>query len=175
MKLSRKASTTSKPAGLPSVNLPVGLAMAGIAAAAAVLWVAMSGYASSLNQALVKGYASQQVSGLNQGMAQLDRDLTRIAANPQLQVALSQGGSPTLDRLLSYHQADTLGIYTHAAGKAERIENGPAPLNFAALDMIRRAERDLPVPVEAHQLATNGCCTASSRCAPPPTPLLTAP
>ena len=45
MKLSRKTSTTtSKPAGLPSVNLPVGLAMAGIAAAAAVLWVAMSGY-----------------------------------------------------------------------------------------------------------------------------------
>jgi phosphomannomutase/phosphoglucomutase len=153
MKLSRKTSTTtSKPAGLPSVNLPVGLAMAGIAAAAAVLWVAMSGYASSLNQALVKGYASQQVSGLNQGMAQLDRDLTRIAANPQLQVALSQGGSATLDRLLSYHQANTLGIYTHAPGKAERIESGAAPLNFAALDMIRRAERDLPVPIEAHQV-----------------------
>ncbi|MGI3128844.1 phosphomannomutase/phosphoglucomutase [Halopseudomonas pachastrellae] len=152
MKLSRKTPTASKPAGLPSVNLPVALAMAGIGAAAAVLWVAMSGYAGNLNQALVKGYASQQVSGLNQGLAQLDRDLTRVAANPQLQVALSQGGSPTLDRLLSYHQADTLAIYTHAPGKAERIETGDAPLNFAALDMIRRAERDLPVPVEAHQL-----------------------
>ena len=145
MKLTRK--TSSKP-GLPSVGLPIALSLTGIAAAAAVLWLAVSDYATQRTDELVSGYAQQQVSALNQSMAQLDRDLTRLAANPQLQVSLSN----PLERLLRYHGADTLAIYTNANGHAERIEDNEAPLNFAALDMIRRAERGLSVPVEAHKV-----------------------
>ncbi|GGE36283.1 hypothetical protein GCM10007421_07630 [Halopseudomonas oceani] len=149
MKLTRKTSGTT---GLPATALPIALSVVGIAAAAAVLWIALGSYATKRTSELEASYAHQQVSALNQALAQLDRDLTRIAANPQLQVTLDQQQSTPLERLLRYHGADTLAVYTHARGGAERIEDDQAPLNFAALDMIRRAEHDLPVPIEAHKI-----------------------
>ena len=86
MKLTRK--TSSKP-GLPSVGLPIALSLTGIAAAAAVLWLAVSDYATQRTDELVSGYAQQQVSALNQSMAQLDRDLTLAALTRFGNAALS--------------------------------------------------------------------------------------
>ncbi|WP_341709015.1 phosphomannomutase/phosphoglucomutase [Halopseudomonas sp.] len=150
MKLTRK--TSSNAPGLPATGLPIALSLTGIAAAAAVLWITLGDYATQRTNELVASYAQQQVSAINLSLAQLDRDLERVAANPQLQVTLERNDSTPLQRLLRYHGADTLAIYTNAINRAERVENEQAPLNFAALDMIRRAEHDLPVPVEAHKV-----------------------
>ncbi|MEL0166722.1 MAG: phosphomannomutase/phosphoglucomutase [Pseudomonadaceae bacterium] len=149
MKLTRKTSNTP---GLPATGLPIALSLTGIAAAAAVLWITLGDYAAQRTDELITGYAQQQVSAINLSLAQLDRDLERVAANPQLQVTLERNNSTPLQRLLRYHGADTLAIYTNAVSRAERVDNEQAPLNFAALDMIRRAEHDLPVPVEAHKV-----------------------
>lgn len=150
MKLTRKTSNNAP--GLPATGLPIALSLTGIAAAAAVLWIALGDYANQRTDELIASYTQQQVSAINLSLAQLDRDLERVAANPQLQVTLERNDSTPLQRLLRYHGADTLAIYTNAINRAERVENEQAPLNFAALDMIRRAEHDLPVPVEAHKV-----------------------
>ncbi|MEH6567337.1 MAG: phosphomannomutase/phosphoglucomutase [Halopseudomonas sp.] len=147
-----KMKKTHTQAGLPNTAIGLGMAMAGVAAGAAMLWLALSGFTDQRNNELVESYAGQQVAGLNQSMQQLQADLAQLATNPQLQVALNQGGSATMDRMLRYQLADTLAIYTAPPGQAELVRNDSAPLSFAALDMIRRAERGLPVPLEAHNV-----------------------
>ncbi len=147
-----KMKKTDAKAGLPNTAIPLGMAIAGVAAGAAMLWLALTGFTGQRNDDLIESYANQQLAGLNQSMQQLQADLGQLASNPQLQVALNQGGSATIDRLLRYQLADTLAIYTAAPGDAELVSNETAPLSFAALDMIRRAERGLPVPLEAHKV-----------------------
>src|SRR5690606_7679506 len=39
-------------------------------------------------------------------------------------------------------------------GRADLVEDASAPVNFAALDMIRRAERGQAVPAEAQQVGS---------------------
>ena len=147
-----KMKKTDAKAGLPNTVIPLGMAIAGVAAGAAMLWLALTGFTAQRNDELVESYAKQQLAGIDQSMQQLQADLTRLASNPQLQVALQQGGNQSIDRLLRYHLANTLAIYTSATEQAELVRNDTAPLSFAALDMIRRAERGLPVPLEAHNV-----------------------
>jgi len=155
MKL-KKPNLNRPPNGLPGTLVPLLLMLAGLAAALALLWLLLfAPAAENYRQELGSAYASQQQSALNRSLARIDADLARVAANPQLQVTLQQGGSATLDRLLHYQFADNLAIYTHLPGTARRTDDEQAPLSFAALDMIRRAERGLPVPAEAHRVGDN--------------------
>src|SRR5690606_36373706 len=86
-----KPTFTRQPSALPSTLAPLLLMLAGLAAAVLLLWLllfapAADSYRSDLSQA----YASQQQSALNRTLAQLDADLTRVAANPLLQLLLRQ-------------------------------------------------------------------------------------
>ncbi|WP_185267946.1 phosphomannomutase/phosphoglucomutase [Halopseudomonas xiamenensis] len=142
-----------QPQGLPATLGPLLLMLAGLAAALALLWLLLfAPAAENYRQELGNAYAAQQQSALNRSLARIDADLARVAANPQLQVTLQQGGSATLERLLHYQFADNLAIHTYLPGAARVTDDPQAPLSFAALDMIRRAERGLPVPVEAHRV-----------------------
>ena len=152
MKLN-KPSLKRQPTGLPSTLVPLLLMLAGLAAALALLWLllfapAAEHYRSDLRNA----YISQQQSALNQAITRLDADLARVATNPQLPAALQQGGNATLDRLLHHQFADNLAVYTQLPGKAQPVTDEQAPLSFAALDMIRRAEIGQSVPAEAHRV-----------------------
>lgn len=150
MKL-KKQQTAKADSSLPSTLPSLLLALAGLALAAIPIWIALVGMGSERYRTdLTNVYAAQQIGALNQGIRQLDADLSRLAANPQLQVALQQGGSASMQRLLRYNLAGNLAIYTHAVGRAEVTDAQDAPLTFAALDMIRRAERNMPVPMEVH-------------------------
>ncbi|MFN3579191.1 MAG: phosphomannomutase/phosphoglucomutase [Pseudomonas sp.] len=136
---------------LPSTLIPLLMALVGLALAAVPIWIALYGMGSErYRNDMTQAYATQQVGALNQGIKQLDADLTRLAANPQLQVALQQGGSATMQRMMRYNLAHSLAIYTNAIGRAEVTDDPQAPLSFAALDMIRRAERNMPVHMEVH-------------------------
>ncbi len=152
MKLNRSSGDSGSSA-LPSTLLPLLLALAGIAAAAALIWTALFGPGNQrYERDMAQAYASQQAGALNQAVAQIEADIETAAANPQLQVTLQQGTSPTLQRLMRYMYADSLAVYAHLPGQAQPVEDSQAPLSFAALDMIRRAERGMPVPLEAHQV-----------------------
>lgn len=147
-----KPTFTRQPSALPSTLAPLLLMLAGLAAAVLLLWLllfapAADSYRSDLSQA----YASQQQSALNRTLAQLDADLTRVAANPQLQLLLRQQ-SPADAGALRYQLAGQVASYLHRPGAAVHIDDEQAPLSFAALDMIRRAERGLTVPAEAHKV-----------------------
>lgn len=147
----KQQKTVNAGSTLPGTLVPLLLALAGLALAAIPIWIALFGLGSERYRAdITSAYASQQAGALNQGILQLDADLGRLAANPQLQVALQQGGSASLQRLLRYTLAGNLAIYTQAVGRAEITDVQDAPLSFAALDMIRRAERNMPVPMEIH-------------------------
>ena len=150
IKLKKQQNPTAG-ANLPGTLIPLLLALAGLALAAIPIAIALLSLGSErYRDDLSQVYAQQQVGAFNQSLRQLDADLTRLASNPQLQVALQQGGSASMQRLLRYNLAGNLAIYTHAPGAAEANEDANAPLSFAALDMIRRAERNLPVPMEVH-------------------------
>lgn len=152
MKL-KKPSMNRQPSAVPGTLVPLLLMLTGLAAAGVLLWALLFGpTAEHYRLDLSNAYASQQQSAFNQTLARLDADLTRVAANPQLPATLQQGGNATLDRLLHYQFADNLAVYTHLPGAARSIDHDQAPLSFAALDMIRRAERGLTVPAEAHKV-----------------------
>lgn len=150
--IKQKQQQTAKAGSkLPSTFTPLVLALVGLALAAVPIWIALFGMGSErYRHDMTNVYATQQVGALNQSIRQLDADLGRLAANPQLQIALQQGGSASMQRLLRYHLAGNLAIYTNAVGRAEVTDAQDAPLSFAALDMIRRAERNMPVPMEVH-------------------------
>ena len=152
MKL-KKPTLKRQPTGLPGTLVPLLLMLAGLAAALALLWLLLFAPAAEHYRTdLSNAYASQQQNALNQAITRLDADLARVASNPQLTAALQQGGNATLDRLLRHQFADNLAVYTQLPGKAQPVTDEQAPLSFAALDMIRRAEIGQSVPAEAHRV-----------------------
>lgn len=147
----KKQQGAKADSSLPSTLKPLLLALAGLALAAVPIWIALFGMGSERYRTdMTNAYATQQVGALNQNIRQLNADLRQLAANPQLQMALQQGSSADMQRILRYSMAGNLALYTNAVGRAEVTDAQDAPLSFAALDMIRRAERNMPVPMEVH-------------------------
>jgi phosphomannomutase / phosphoglucomutase len=154
MKL-KKSATDSQAAALPGTLVPLLLSLAALAVAAALIWLTLIAPSNErYRQDLAQTTAQLQVGALNQALQTLERDLTALASNPQLQVALQQGNAASLQRLLRYSYAGNMAVYLHRSGDAAVIDNAEAPLTFAALDMIRRAERNMPVAPEAYRLGT---------------------
>ncbi len=138
-------------AALPGTLAPLLIALIGLALAAGLIWLALFAQSNDrYRDDLAQAYATQQLGALNQATTQLRNDLARLAANPQLQVALQQGGSTSVQRMLRYYLADNQSMRIFAVGEAESRADGQEVPSFAVLDMIRRAERNMPVPMEAH-------------------------
>ncbi|RHW20683.1 phosphomannomutase/phosphoglucomutase [Pseudomonas jilinensis] len=154
--MNNKPASASRVSQFSGLLLPLLLSVGGVLLAALLCWQALiSDTERRYQQDLAQAYASQQQGALNRALAQLDADLTQMAANPQLQVAVQQGGNAALQRTLRYHFADSLAVYIHAPGGASMRDDAQAPLSFAALDMLRRAERDQPVAPEAHRVGND--------------------
>ncbi len=154
MKLS-KSPSQDRSSALPGTVVPLLLGLAALALAAAFIWLTLIAPSNErYRQDLAQTYAQQQVGALNQALQVLERDLTTMASNPQLQVALQQDNPASLQRLLRYSYSGNLSVYLHAPGQAAVIEHAEAPLTFAALDMIRRAERNMPVSPEVYRVGT---------------------
>ena len=152
MKL-KTPSLRRQPRNLPDTLVPLLLMLAGLAAALALLWLLVFAPAAErYRQGLSQAYVSQQQSGLNRTLARLDADLTQLAASPRLQTSLQRGDEARQAQLLRELLGDALAVHVHLPGRADLVEDASAPLNFAALDMIRRAEQGQAVPVEAHRV-----------------------
>lgn len=150
IKIKTKDPVKSRTA-LPGTLIPLLLALLGLALAAGLIWLALFAQSNDrYRDDMARVYASQQLSALNSTTVQLRDDLARLAANPQLQVALQQGGSASVQRMLRYYLAGSQSMRIFAVGEAESGADGLEPPSFAVLDMIRRAERNMPVPMEAH-------------------------
>ncbi|MDY3197270.1 MAG: phosphomannomutase/phosphoglucomutase, partial [Pseudomonadaceae bacterium] len=154
MKL-KTPSLRRQPRNLPDTLVPLLLMLAGLAAALALLWLLVFAPAAErYRQGLSQAYVSQQQSGLNRTLARLDADLTQLAASPRLQTSLQRGDEARQAQLLRELLGDALAVHVHLPGRADLVEDASAPVNFAALDMIRRAERGQAVPAEAQQVGS---------------------
>ena len=148
---SRSKDPAKSSLSLPGTLVPLLITLIGLALAAGLIWLALfANNNDRYRDDMASAYATQQLGALNLSTQQLHNDLLRLAANPQLQVALQQGGSISIQRMLRFYLADSQSIRIFAIGQAETPTDGQESPSFAVLDMVRRAERNMPVPMEAH-------------------------
>ncbi len=130
-------------------------ALLGLAGAAAMLWFALFYTAQTEQQnALREAWGGSQAAALQQAVKQLSADTLAAASNPQLLSAV-QSQDPALissaQRTLTYWDG-VIDAQLNARGQAVQDSNRTAPMNFAALDMLRRAESgQIPAP-EAYKV-----------------------
>jgi phosphomannomutase/phosphoglucomutase len=163
----KDTAEASSPAQLPSTGkkqravadlkalLPGAIAASvGLLAAAVMLWYALFYTAQTQQQAeLSRAWGDSQAAALQQAVKQLSADTAAAARNPQLIFALQSGKDEisAAERSLGYWEG-VVDAQLNARGQAVQDGNRAAPMNFAALDMLRRAEGgQIPAP-EAYKI-----------------------
>lgn len=128
---------------------------AGLALAAGLLWFAVFDGIHQQQQAqLSQAWGGGQAAALRQALKQLAADTQAAAHNPQLLEALqSQAIEPVrlAERNLSYWHG-VVDAHLNAPGQAVQDMSRRAPMNFAALDMLRRVENGQMPAVEAYKV-----------------------
>ena len=165
-KRSAKDSSEASPAAAPSTARRAGpelkallpgsiAAVIGLLAAAAMLWFALFYTAQTQQQnELRSAWGGSQAAALQQAVKQLSADTLAAARNPQLLAAV-QSQDPAQIRAAESNLAYWDGVVDaqlNARGQAVQDSNRAAPMNFAALDMLRRVESgQIPAP-EAYKV-----------------------
>ncbi len=146
-----KAAENNLGALLPGVLA----ALIGIILAGALLWFGPlnSAYQQQLQQ-LSQAWGGGQATVLQKALQQLSADTEAAARNPQLLQALQSQDLNQIrsaERNLTYWHA-VVDAHLNARNQAVQDMSRSAPMNFAALDMLRRAENgQMPAP-EAYKV-----------------------
>lgn len=142
---------TDFPALLPGL----GAGLVGLLAAAALLWFgALQSQQAEQRQRLAEAWGGSQAGALQQALRQLQADTQAAAADPQLLHALHSEDGEQLraaERSLR-HWDGVLGARLNLRGQATQDSHGAVPVNFAALDLIRRAENGQTPAPEAYRI-----------------------
>lgn len=122
--------------------------------AGGLLWFAQSSSAQQTQQQLSQAWGGSQASALDQALQQLAADTSSAARNPQLLDALQNQDSAQVqaaERNLSYWHGV---VDAHLNGRNQAVQNMQrnAPMNFAALDMLRRVESGQTPAPEAYKV-----------------------
>ncbi len=129
--------------------------VAGVLAAGALLWFgSLEGTRQQERQRLLQAWGAGQAATLQKALAQLARDTEVAARNPTLLQALqSQQPAQVLaaERSLAYW-GDVVDAYLNLPGQGQPTSERAAPLNFAALDLLRRTESGPPPAPEAYRI-----------------------
>ena len=130
-------------------------AAAGLGLAVALLWFgAFNSAQQQHRQQLTQAWGGGQAAALQQALRQLAADTHAAGRNPQLLEALqSQDISQVraAERNLSYWDG-VVDAHLNARGQAVQDMGRTAPMNFAALDMLRRVENGQTPAVEAYKV-----------------------
>ncbi len=148
------AGPASRPE-LKSLLPALGVATLGVAAAGVLLWLTLFGSAEQMHrQQLASAWGESQSGVLRQALLQLAADTRSAAANPALLPALADANSArSLEATLAHWRQDGLvDVHLNASGQASQDNQRPGPLNYAALDMLRRAESGQNVAPEAYRV-----------------------
>ena len=130
------------------------IAMAGLLLASAVVWVSQSDYNDQQAQQQINNWGAAYSAAINQRLAFIQADTQSAAGNSYLTVTL-QDNDPDLKRSLErslLHRAGAIDAFISPAGQTAQDHNRDAPINFAALDLLRRAESDTQPQPEALQV-----------------------
>lgn len=130
-------------------------AFVGLALAGCVLWFGMLGSAQQQqHQALSKAWGESQATALQQALKQLAADTQTAAQNPALIAALQSddiGQIRAAERSLKYWSG-IVDAQINLRGQAAQDMGRTAPMNFAALDLLRRVENGQTPAVEAYKV-----------------------
>ena len=130
------------------------IAAAGLFLASAVVWLSQSDYNDQQAQQQINHWGAAYTAAINQRLAFIQADTQSAAGNPYLTVTL-QDNDPDLKRSLErslLHRAGAIDAFISPAGQTAQDHNRDAPINFAALDLLRRAESDTQPQPEALQV-----------------------
>ncbi len=167
MKLFKRSSKDAAPNG--STSLPAGAkragtdellpgtlaALTGVAAAGALLWFGLIHPAeqSRVDQ-LGQAWGVSQAATLRQAIAQLHAETAAAARDPGLIDALDSGDAGRLmaaERGLGYRNG-VVDAHLNLPGQAQQNSQRTAPMNYAALDMLRRLEAGQQPSPEAYKV-----------------------
>ena len=146
----RKATSPALGALLPGLLA----ALIGAGAGGALLWFAESSSSQARQTELVQAIGSSQAAAVQQALKQLHADNLAAARNPQLLQALQSGDSLQVseaERSLGYWDG-VIDAHLNRRGEAVQNTSRAAPMNFAGLDMLRRAESGQQPAVEAYRV-----------------------
>lgn len=146
----RKATSPSLGTLLPGLLA----ALIGVGAGGALLWFADSSSSQARQAELTQALGSNQAAAVQQALKQLQADSLAAARNPQLLQALQSGDSLQVseaERSLGYWDG-VIDAHLNRRGEAVQNTSRAAPMNFAGLDMLRRAESGQQPAVEAYRV-----------------------
>ncbi|WP_271409795.1 phosphomannomutase/phosphoglucomutase [Pseudomonas sp. Q1-7] len=130
-------------------------AFVGIAAAGALLWFGALGPAKQHQvEQLSQAWGGSQAATLRQTIGQLQADTAAAAHDPSLIAALQSGDIGQLmaaERGLGYRDG-VVDAHLNLPGQAQQNSQRAAPMNFAALDMLRRLENGQKPSPEAYKV-----------------------
>ena len=135
--------------------LPVAIgSLLGLLAGGGLLWQAQLQAAADNRAQLLEAWSSGPLGALRQGLAYLASDDRQLAAHPALRAAAGAdeaARNAALAQLLDARR-DLVEARFTALGGGHLDDQRAAPLNFAALDLLRRAERGETPPPEAYRI-----------------------
>ncbi|NWL79427.1 phosphomannomutase/phosphoglucomutase [Pseudomonas taiwanensis] len=130
-------------------------ALTGVVAAGALLWFGVLGPAEQARiDQLGQAWGGSQAATLRQAIAQLQADTSAAAHDPSLITALTGGDAGQLlaaERGLGYRDG-VVDAHLNLPGQAQQNTQRAAPMNFAALDMLRRLESGQQPSPEAYKV-----------------------
>lgn len=145
-----KAPNNSFKALLPGVQA----ALIGIILAGALLWFGSITSANQQLQQLSQAWGGSQASALEKALQQLSADTQAAALNPQLLQALQSQDINQVraaERNLIYWHG-VVDAHLNVRGQATQDMDRNAPMNFAAMDMLRRLENGQTPAAEAYKV-----------------------
>ena len=130
------------------------IALAGLLVASAVIWFSQSARNAEQAQEQVESWGAAYTAAINQRLAFIQADTKSAASNPYLALVL-QSNDPELKRSTErslLHRASAIDAFISPAGQTAQDHNRNAPINFAALDLLQRAESGAQPQPEALQV-----------------------
>ena len=156
------SAADSEPATPSAANLELkallpglGVAACGVLAALLLIWLGMLRVSHQQQQEqMIQAWGGTQASVIQQGLTQLTSDTQRAASNPQILRALLSDDLTQIaavERSLIYWDG-IIDAQLNLFGKATSNNQRAAPMNFAALDLVRRAESGQSPTPEAYRV-----------------------
>ena len=167
MKLSKRSKEKQQPISAPAEQpaskagndqqalLPGALAaLGGVVLAGVLLAFTLGGQEQQQQQALVQAWGSSQANALQQAQRQLQADTQAAASDPALLIALQSADREQIaaaERSLQHWQG-VVDAHLNGPGRAVLDVGRSGPMNFAALDMLRRLENGQAPAMEAYKI-----------------------
>jgi phosphomannomutase/phosphoglucomutase len=123
--------------------------LTGLVVAGALLFTAQQGSQQKQAGELSQAWGQSQASAINQALRQLSDDTRAAAADPQWLAALRSGQVEVVRAAEGElrHRDGVVDAYLNPRGQAKTDTSRPGPLNFAAMDLLQRAENgQAPAP-----------------------------